>query len=92
MIEEGPLQEAETQHEKQPNSKHCFVCGVENDNGLKMTFYTVGDGIVEAEYVVPERFQGYPGVVHGGIIASMLVPSSERGGGTNLRLLLRTGP
>ncbi len=25
-----------------------------------------------ADYIVPEHFQGYPGVVHGGIVAAML--------------------
>lgn len=58
--------------EKQPNSKYCFVCGIENDYGLKMDFYSLGEGIVETVYTVPERYQGYPGVVHGGIVASML--------------------
>ncbi len=57
---------------KQANSRHCFVCGVKNPYGLHMTFYETGEGEVTAEYTVPERFQGYPGVVHGGIIASMM--------------------
>jgi uncharacterized protein (TIGR00369 family) len=57
---------------KQPNSRHCFVCGVENDHGLGMKFYEVAPGEVQAEYTVPEHFQGYPGVVHGGVIAAML--------------------
>lgn len=29
-------------------------------------------GEVIAKYTVPEHFQGYPGVVHGGVIAAML--------------------
>lgn len=57
---------------KQPNSKHCFVCGVNNESGLAMKFYEHGPGDVTATYEVPEHFQGYPGVVHGGIIAAML--------------------
>lgn len=57
---------------KQPNSRHCFVCGVENPHGLHLQFYDDGEGQVLAEYTVEERFQGYPGTVHGGIIASML--------------------
>ncbi len=57
---------------KQANSRHCFVCGVKNPYGLHMTFYELGPGEVTAEYTVPEHFQGYPGVVHGGIIASMM--------------------
>lgn len=57
---------------KQPNSRNCFVCGMENKNGLQLKFYQDEQGQVIAQTVVPERFQGYPGVVHGGVLASML--------------------
>jgi acyl-coenzyme A thioesterase PaaI-like protein len=57
---------------KQPNSRHCFVCGLESPVGLKLSFYAAGAGRTEAEYAVPQRYQGYPGVVHGGIVAAML--------------------
>lgn len=57
---------------KQPNSLHCFVCGVENPFGLQMKFYETQPGEVKAEISVPERYQGYPGVVHGGIVSAML--------------------
>ena len=57
---------------KQPNSRHCFVCGLENEVGLKLKFYETAPGEVEVRYVVPEHFQGYPGVVHGGITAALV--------------------
>ena len=57
---------------RQPNSRHCFVCGIENPAGLKLRFYCTGPGEVTAEYTVPSQYQGYPGVVHGGIVAAML--------------------
>jgi uncharacterized protein (TIGR00369 family) len=57
---------------KQPGSSHCFVCGVENESGLHMRFYTVAPGQVETVHTVPSRFEGYPGYVHGGVIASMM--------------------
>jgi acyl-coenzyme A thioesterase PaaI-like protein len=56
----------------QPNSRHCFVCGVANPYGLQLRFYESSPGEVTAEYTVPEHYQGYPGVVHGGIVAAML--------------------
>ena len=65
----GTVQQARI---KQPSSLHCFVCGVENPVGLHQTFYDQPDGTVISEITVPDRYQGYPGVVHGGIIASML--------------------
>lgn len=57
---------------KQPNSRHCFICGLENERGLGMSFYEPGPGEVTAEVIIPEHYQGYPGVVHGGITAAML--------------------
>ena len=57
---------------KQPNSNHCFVCGVSNPIGLNLSFYLTGPGEVTAEYTVPYDYEGYPGVVHGGIVAAML--------------------
>ena len=63
---------------KQANSRHCFVCGVENPFGLQLKFYEEEPGRVTAEIVVPDHFQGYPGVVHGGIIAAMLDEVSGR--------------
>jgi len=59
-------------HVKQPNSRHCFVCGLANNIGLQMKFYETAPGEVTAEYTVPAHYQGYPGVVHGGIVAAML--------------------
>ncbi len=37
-----------------------------------MTFYDDGEKEVYSKYAVSETFQGYPGVVHGGVIAAML--------------------
>ena len=50
----------------------CFVCGRKNPAGLYMQFYDNGKDEVLSEYTVAERYQGYPGIVHGGILASML--------------------
>ena len=57
---------------KQATSRDCFVCGVENSSGLHMHFYIIAPGEVEAHYTLSDKYQGYPGVVHGGIIASMM--------------------
>ena len=57
---------------KQPNSNNCFICGRQNPRGLYMSFYDNGQNEVCAEYAVPEMYQGYPGIVHGGIVAAML--------------------
>jgi len=57
---------------KQPNSDMCFVCGRNNPVGLYLHFYDNGEDEVSCDYTVSERYQSYPGIVHGGILASML--------------------
>ena len=63
---------------KQPNSRMCFICGLENPVGLHLHFYETEPGIVETMYTAPDHFQGYPGVLHGGIVASMLDETASR--------------
>ena len=57
---------------KQPNSDDCFICGRNNPHGLYMTFYDNGEDEVHSHYTVSDAYQGYPDVVHGGIVAAML--------------------
>ena len=66
---------------RQPNSKHCFVCGLDSEVGLKLRFDDNGTNEVQALYSVGEEYQGYPGVVHGGVVAAML---DEIGGRTTM--------
>ena len=58
---------------KQPNSRMCFLCGVQNPVGLKLVFYEDTEARqVRAECCIADHFQGYPGIVHGGIVAAIL--------------------
>ena len=50
----------------------CFVCGRKNPVGLYMQFYDNGKDEVSCDYTVASRYQSYPGIVHGGVLASML--------------------
>jgi len=63
---------------KQPNSRMCFICGMENPIGLHLHIYETGPGIIETTYTAPEHFQGYPGVLHGGIVSAILDEVSGR--------------
>ncbi len=67
-----------TNPNRQPNSRNCFVCGVQNPIGLKLCFVDDGENEVRAEVTVPDLYNGYPGVVHGGIIAAILDEVSAR--------------
>jgi uncharacterized protein (TIGR00369 family) len=55
----------------------CFGCGARNVGGLQLVFRTEGDEIV-AEFTPDERFQGFPGVLHGGVLATMLDETLSR--------------
>jgi len=50
----------------------CAVCGRAGDCGLGLHFRLCPDGAVEAEFNCPERFQGYRGILHGGVTSSLL--------------------
>jgi acyl-coenzyme A thioesterase PaaI-like protein len=49
----------------------CFVCGQRNPFGLHLVFRIENDSIV-ADFQPREEHQGFPGVIHGGIVASVL--------------------
>jgi len=67
---EGVMQHRVTK--KQNNSRHCFVCGLENDFGLKAAFYETEKGELVCLVRAGELHQSYPGRMHGGIIAALL--------------------
>jgi hypothetical protein len=42
---------------KQPNSRMCFICGLENPVGLHLHIYETEPGVVETTYIAPDHFQ-----------------------------------
>lgn len=71
---------------RQPNSWGCFICGLHNPVGLKMVFEEDHErGRVYARVTVPDIYRSYPGVVHGGIVATILDETSGRA------LMIHTG-
>jgi len=50
----------------------CFVCGRSNPIGLRMQFFAGADGCVYAGYTPRAEHQGFPGVMHGGLVTAML--------------------
>jgi len=57
---------------KQPNSRMCFVCGMENQFGLKSRFFELENGEILACFTPADEHQSYPGRLHGGIAAAIL--------------------
>ena len=50
----------------------CFGCGEANESGLRLEFLLAPDGSVVSLPTVSETFEGHPGILHGGIIATLL--------------------
>ncbi len=53
-------------------SKPCLVCGIENQFGLKTSFFETGNKEVIALFIAREEHQSYPGIAHGGVSAALL--------------------
>jgi acyl-coenzyme A thioesterase PaaI-like protein len=53
-----------------PSHKSCFACGRENESGLNLEF-SFDDRKAHCAIKLDRRFQSYPGIVHGGILASI---------------------
>jgi len=49
----------------------CFGCSPHNPYGLQLRFWTHPDG-VETAFRADRRFESYPGVVHGGLVSTVL--------------------
>ncbi len=58
--------------QKQPNSSMCFVCGRDNPIGFHLHFYQDQSNCVHAEFTPRDEHQGFPGVMHGGLVTALL--------------------
>ncbi len=56
--------------ERLPNYKNCFFCG-RHSHGLHLTI-AYGDGACSCDFSIQGGFQGFHGVVHGGIVSGVL--------------------
>ena len=78
--------------QKQPNSAYCFVCGLENVAGVKVSFYETvsaeGSAELLARFSGQPCHQGYPGRMHGGVLTGVLDETIARsinyGSGVNV--------
>lgn len=67
---------------KQSSTHNCFVCGLDNPHGLGIHFESDVFGHVVAHKTFSGDYQGYPGIVHGGIISAVL---DEAGGRSTMK-------
>jgi len=50
----------------------CVVCSEKNRQGLKLDFRSFADGTVWADFNLDRVFEGYPDMLHGGILCLIL--------------------
>ena len=53
-------------------NNHCFACGRENEHGLKLREFRISDDWIYCDTELGHDFSGFPGIVHGGIQATIL--------------------
>jgi uncharacterized protein (TIGR00369 family) len=52
---------------------YCFVCGKNNPNGLRLSFEIDKEKqILKTTFVASPTYQGWDGIVHGGILCTLL--------------------
>lgn len=54
-----------------PTYNNCFVCGRQHPRGLRLRFFTCGDGVARVEFTPEDSLTGYEEIVHGGVVATM---------------------
>ena len=50
---------------------YCFACGTDNPIGLNLQFYQVGESVC-ADIAIDKVYEGWEGIVHGGIVSTLL--------------------
>lgn len=55
-----------------PRDLNCFICGKDNPIGLKLHFKSLDELRVSAKINLHNHFNGFKGMVHGGIISAMM--------------------
>jgi uncharacterized protein (TIGR00369 family) len=59
------------------DDNYCFACGMDNPDGLRLEWKIEGL-TMSAEYIPDRKYQGWKGILHGGIIATLLDEAMTR--------------
>jgi hypothetical protein len=54
-----------------PRGHNCFACGTDNPIGLNLQFYRLADDVC-TEITLDKQYEGWEGVIHGGIVSTLL--------------------
>jgi uncharacterized protein (TIGR00369 family) len=50
----------------------CFACGSKNSQGLQLKFQYPRPGTCRSGFMAEQKFQGWKGILHGGIVSTLL--------------------
>jgi len=59
------------------DDNYCFACGTDNPMSLRLKFEPEGDGLT-GEFTPGREHQGYKGIIHGGILSTLLDEAMAR--------------
>jgi acyl-coenzyme A thioesterase PaaI-like protein len=57
--------------------QRCFACGQRNPYGIHLIF-RCEDNTIVSDFIPREEYQGFPGILHGGIVAVVLDEALNR--------------
>ena len=50
----------------------CIVCGQDHPHGLRIRYRLAEDGVITASWTPAQDWEGFRGIVHGGILSTVL--------------------
>lgn len=59
------------------DDSYCFACGMDNPEGLRIPWKVDGE-VMTGTFSCPKKYQGWKGIVHGGILATLLDEAMTR--------------
>jgi acyl-coenzyme A thioesterase PaaI-like protein len=69
---DGEKDDATATIEKYSSTSTCFACGPDNPRGLHLEFKMNENEEMAAEWTPDPDLEGYPGIIHGGVISTVL--------------------
>ncbi|HPT24962.1 MAG TPA: PaaI family thioesterase [Bryobacteraceae bacterium] len=66
----------------------CFACGPDNPKGLHMAFNIPTPGRAEIQWTPSGPYEGYPGILHGGIVSTVLDEAMSKAVTSEVKLVM----
>lgn len=67
----SPVAKTVVPADARPQSR-CIACGPDHPHGLRLKFHAGPDGVAEAEWTPTADWEGFEGIIHGGVVSTVL--------------------